>query len=111
MSTYRDRYNEIDWSVPIPEGPRPQRARGPRSELPGPMVISDVMPETQCMANGKHYTSKSAMRKAHQALGYTEVGNDKRERFQRPKVDRQKLKDSIHKAKARVERGERSRPE
>jgi hypothetical protein len=108
--SYRDRYNEIDWSVPIPEGPRPERARGPRSAMPGPMIISDVMPEQQCMANGKYYSSKSAMRKAHAALGFTEVGNDKREPFKRPKTSRAEIKTTLEKAKARYARGERSGP-
>ena len=39
-------------------------------------VISDIMPETRHMANGKTYTSKSEYRKATKAAGCIEVGNE-----------------------------------
>jgi hypothetical protein len=39
-------------------------------------VISDIMPETRHMANGKTYTSKSEFRKATRAAGCIEVGNE-----------------------------------
>ena len=39
-------------------------------------VISDIMPETRHMADGKHYTSKAAFRQATRAAGCIEVGNE-----------------------------------
>ncbi len=39
-------------------------------------VISDIMPETRHMADGKYYTSKSEFRKATRAAGCVEVGNE-----------------------------------
>lgn len=39
-------------------------------------VISDIMPETKHMADGKYYTSKSEFRKATRRAGCVEVGND-----------------------------------
>ena len=39
-------------------------------------VISDIMPETRHMADGKTYTSKSEYRKATKAAGCIEVGNE-----------------------------------
>lgn len=38
--------------------------------------ISDIMPETRHMVDGKHYTSKSAFRQATKQAGCIEVGND-----------------------------------
>ena len=39
-------------------------------------VISDEMPETRHMADGKHYTSKKKFRDATKAAGCIEVGNE-----------------------------------
>lgn len=39
-------------------------------------VISDTMPETRHMADGKYYTSKAAFRAATRAAGCVEVGNE-----------------------------------
>jgi hypothetical protein len=39
-------------------------------------VISDIMPETRHMADGKYYTSKSQFRQATRAAGCVEVGNE-----------------------------------
>jgi hypothetical protein len=41
-----------------------------------PNVISDTMPETRHMADGKYYSSKSEFRKATRSAGCVEVGND-----------------------------------
>ena len=50
---------------------------GPKfSGGPAPSVISDSMPETRHMADGKHYTSKSQFRQATKAAGCLEVGNE-----------------------------------
>lgn len=42
----------------------------------GIYVISDEMPETRHMADGKTYTSKAKFRQATRAHGCVEVGND-----------------------------------
>lgn len=47
-----------------------------RSHFPAPMLIRDDMPPTVSMADGKEYTSKSAMRAT-----YLPSGNPKGERF------------------------------
>ncbi len=39
-------------------------------------VISDEMPETRHMADGKYYTSKAKFRQATRAAGCVEVGNE-----------------------------------
>jgi hypothetical protein len=39
-------------------------------------VISDEMPETRHMADGKYYTSKAKFREATRAAGCVEVGNE-----------------------------------
>lgn len=56
--------------------PKKKRVKPKRSSLPAPMVITDTMPETRHMADGKHYTSKAAFRAATKAAGCVEVGND-----------------------------------
>jgi hypothetical protein len=82
-----------------------------RSHLPAPMINTDTMSETQSMLDGKFYTSKSALRATYRQAGVEEIGNDP-SRFRRKakaKVDRKAIKDSVHKAKARFERGERAK--
>lgn len=56
--------------------PKKKRVKPKRSSLPAPMLITDTMPETRHMADGKHYTSKAAFRAATKAAGCVEVGND-----------------------------------
>lgn len=58
---------------------RPLEARGPRSSLPRPAVISDGIGGIQGLVNpsdGKYYTSKAQMRAENRARGLTEVGNE-----------------------------------
>jgi len=50
--------------------------------------ISDTMDLTQHMADGKHYDSKSAFRRATRAAGCVEVGNEKLRPAPRPMLDR-----------------------
>jgi hypothetical protein len=89
--------------------------RGPppaRSDLPSPLVISDDMDPTQSMLDGKIYTSKSSLRATYREAGVTEVGNDPQRLAprKRRKPDRRKIKDTVEKAWARMERGERVSP-
>jgi hypothetical protein len=58
------------WRVKRPELPVA------RSDLPMPMVISDIMPPTE-QVDGRFYESKAAFRAVGRALGLTEVGNEK----------------------------------
>jgi hypothetical protein len=47
-----------------------------RSDLPCPMIISDIMDPTE-QVDGNFYTSKSAFRRVGRQLGLIEVGNEK----------------------------------
>ncbi len=53
-----------------------------RSALPCPMLITDSIEPTQSMADGKFYTSKTALRRTYrpegnpQGVEYIEVGNN-----------------------------------
>lgn len=74
------------------------------SFFPAPAVCTDTMPPVQSMLDGKLYDSKSALRATYRAAGVTEVGNDPA-RFrkpERPKPDRQAIRQSLKKAKARA---------
>lgn len=55
-----------------------KKRAGPKNEKLGnaSFVISDEMPETRHMADGKHYTSKAKFRQATRAAGCVEVGNE-----------------------------------
>ncbi|BAB48038.1 hypothetical protein [Mesorhizobium japonicum] len=90
-----------------------ETAKPKRSALSAPMINSDTMSETQSMLDGKYYTSKSELRKTYRQAGVEEVGNDpaRLRRRQKPKVDRKAIKDTVQKAKARFDRGERVSPQ
>src|SRR6187399_252329 len=47
-----------------------------RSDLPCPMIISDIMDAVE-QVDGNFYTSKSAFRRVGRQLGLIEVGNEK----------------------------------
>jgi hypothetical protein len=83
---------------------------GARSDLPFPRIMSDVMEPVQSMLDGRMYDSKSALRATYRAAGVIEVGNDpaRLRPRQRRKVDRRAVKDTIERATARFERGERA---
>lgn len=100
-------WHDLDQPWPhncLPEVPQ-------RSDLPAPMVITDTMAPVQSMATGKMYDSKAGIRAEYKALGMVEVGNDPQRfaRKEKPKIDRQAIKDTVLKAAARVERGERAK--
>ena len=86
-----------------------QRQPVQRSSLPMPMVAFDTIEGgVESMVDGKIYTSKSALRRSYKAAGVVEVGNDP-QRFakkERPKINRKKVKESLEKAAARVNRGD-----
>jgi hypothetical protein len=47
-----------------------------RSTLAAPHLMTDTMPPTMSMLDGKLYDSKSRLRQTYRAAGVTEVGND-----------------------------------
>lgn len=71
------------------------------NELVTMNFISDSMPETRHMADGKYYSSKKAFRDATKAAGCIEIGNEtkylkkKREPI---KLDKRKRREDIKKA-------------
>lgn len=81
-----------------------------RSHLACPRIASDAMEPVQSQLDGKFYDSKSALRATYKAAGVIEVGNDpaRLRPRQKPKIDRRKIRDTIEKATARFERGERA---
>lgn len=83
-----------------------------RSGLSAPMVISDGMPETQHPCTGQYMSSKSAFRAVTKAHGCIEIGNDpaRHRPRQKPRPDRKAIRDSLAKARARFNRGERVNP-
>lgn len=105
---------EMHWLSEWPDNHR--EAETQRSSLPSPMVISDTMDPVRSMADGKEYTSKAALRSTYKPSGnpdgisYVEVGNEKPTGTVKPKADEKAIQESLHKALARYERGERVNP-
>lgn len=83
---------------------RPKRVA--RSDLPFPMIISDEMPPAEHV-DGNTYTSKSSFRKVTRREGFIEIGDQKLPPPVKKRPDRRAIKDSVAKAHARYERGER----
>jgi hypothetical protein len=88
-----------------------------RSSLPAPMVISDTIEPVKSMADGKYYSSKAALRSTYkpsgnpQGISYVEVGNETASIGSKSKRDSKKeINESLQKALARYERGERVTP-
>lgn len=94
----RQVFRKLDWHEPA------------RSDLPMPRIASDSMAPVQSMLDGLMYDSKSAIRATYKAAGVIEVGNDpaRHRQRERPKADRQAIKETIDKARARHARGERA---
>ena len=88
----------------------PEPAFHARSIHGCPMVITDEMPPTQSMADGKVYTSKAAIRATYKPSGnaegacYTEVGNDPAmlRRQPKPKPNRKTIKAAVGQAFSRA---------
>lgn len=105
-----------DLEVPWPDACH-KPFRDLRSAVAAPMLIMDTMPPTQSMTDGKIYTSKAGIRASYKANGnpqgkeYVEVGNDpaRLRPFKRPKSDKAQVVNSIKKAEARFDRGERAK--
>lgn len=107
MGRYSANFAEIDFSkeivVPVKVRPEPKR-----SDMPCPQVMSDIMEPVQSQVSGKIYDSKSAIRAEYRATGHIEKGNDKRPPWKMPRTPRAAVKETVRRARARVERGERN---
>jgi hypothetical protein len=106
---FQNNFAAIDFSkeIVLPE-PRLEMPAAPRSDLPCPRVLSDTMDAVQSQVTGKFYESKSALRAEYRATGHIEKGNDKRPPWKMPRTPRAVIRDTVRKAAARVERGERN---
>jgi hypothetical protein len=106
--SYRDNFKLIDFSkeIVVERKPRPEPKR---SDMPCPRIASDIMAPVQSQVDGKMYDSKSAIRASYRATGHIEVGNDpaRLKPFEAPKTDRRVIKQTVEKAIARFNRGER----
>lgn len=87
----------------------PAAAQGQSDALPVPYFISDTTDPLQHPIDGKFYTSKSTFSKITRDAGYETVGNDpaRLRTPPKPKPDRAAIKQSLEKAIARYDRGER----
>lgn len=112
MSSFRafqNNFAQIDFSkeIVLPE-PRAERLEPKRSDLPCPRLASDIMEPVQSQVSGKMYDSKSALRAEYRATGHIEKGNDRRPPWKMPRTPRHVIRETVRKAAARVERGERN---
>ena len=74
-----------------------------RSELPGPMIITDTMQPVQSQLDGRMYDSKSKLRATYKAAGMVEIGNDvKTTPKPRERPKRAEIKASVEKAFSRA---------
>lgn len=97
----------------------PDNHRRPGEVLAAPNVVGDEMPAVRNQYDGKVYTSKRAIRASYQPSGnkdgmqLIEVGNDPARLRPKPKhkPDRRAIRQSLAKAEARFDRGERTRDE
>ena len=108
---YKENYNAIDWR-PLPPLPMKPRPLAKRSHLPSPLLSLDTMEPVQSQATGKMHDSKASLRAEYRSLGMVEVGNDpaRLRPRERPKPDKNKIRETLQKSEARVKRGERSDP-
>lgn len=105
---YSQNFAAIDFSKEIAAPPRNRPGPAQRSDLPCPQVLSDAMDAVQSQVSGAWYESKSSLRAEYRATGHIEKGNDKRPPWKMPRTPRQVIRESVRKAAARVERGERN---
>jgi len=107
--SYRDNYKLIDFSKEIVLPERREKLPPARSDLPCPRIASDIMAPVQSQLDGLMYESKSALRRTYREAGMIEVGNDpmRSKPFEAPKVTRKDVKDTVDRARARFDRGER----
>lgn len=84
-------------------------SKGQSDRLPIPYFISDTTEPIQHPIDQKFYTSKSTFEKITRDAGYETVGNDpaRLRPAPKPKADRAAIKQSVEKAIARYNNGER----
>lgn len=89
-------------------GPLDVRPLPPRSDLPCPMLVSDIMDAAEHV-DGKFYTSKSEFRKVTKARGLIEVGNDpaRLKTTKRSRTSEKAVSDSVDRAFAQFNAGRR----
>lgn len=89
-------------------GPKDIRPLPQRSDLPCPMLVSDIMDAAEHV-DGRFYTSKSEFRKVTRANGLIEVGNDpaRHKVTKRTRVSEKSISDSVDKAFAQFNSGRR----
>ena len=83
------------------DGPKDIRSEPARSSLAFPMIISDDMPPAEHV-DGRTYTSKRAFRQITRERGYIELGTEKQKPPAPPKPDVKGIRDSLERAKARL---------
>lgn len=88
----------------------PVASQGQSDALPVPYFITDTCEPTQHPIDQKFYTSKSTFEKITRDAGYETVGNDpaRLRAAPKPKADRTAIKQSVEKAIARFNNGERA---
>ena len=113
---YKQGFDRIDWTGHEPRQRWRHTVPGVRKQaLPSPMLIRDDLDsEVQSFADGKFYSSKSAIRRTYRADGnpqgveYVEVGNDYNAPIHTPpKRDPNEVKHAVDRAMARYHAGER----
>ena len=102
---FKSGYAEIDWSDTPRHQPRGAiHARHARADLPTPMLIHGFVEPVKSMADGKYYSTKSALEASYKASGnpqgkdYDCIGDDPMPTFKRPKSDRKATRDAVEKA-------------
>lgn len=70
-----------------------------QSDLPAPHFISDAI-DIQSMHDGRHYTSKARLRSAYRAAGVVEIGNEKPKPVEKPKTDRNEIRNELRRVHA-----------
>lgn len=81
--------------------------REAKKEVNAPTYLSDEIPPTECMADGKIYTSKRKMSDAVRAHGFTETGGVRDVASAPREYDREKsIREDIERAYYQVKYGE-----
>jgi len=94
---YKKNFNNIDFSdlegcTRINHG---TEGSGKRSGLAAPIILNDNC-EVKSMSDGKHYTSKRALRQSYRDQGVIEMGNERpKSKKQKPKGVRESIKKAI----------------
>lgn len=94
------------------EWPANHARPGDPDAIVAPNVIRDDMPALQSQVTGEIFESKRGIRKTYQPSGnrdgrlYQEIGNEVQKPFKPALPDKRKIRDSMAKAQAKLDRGE-----